>query len=148
MFSQRKSVRLGEGGVTNRKDDEYMWIVESPLGDQVALKRHTYESHIGIDHADDASRMIVYPYVKSIISDPRFIIRDVDYETNQRVKYIDLVADEALESLKSVVVVVETNRTPHEVVTWMAKSKLQQEKFKGGGIIYDSRAHQRGSSSL
>lgn len=125
---------------------DYIWVVKNPLGTDVALKKSTYESHIqdettrteaGIKHLT-----LVADAVKSTIIYPRFIYYDKDYDQNLRHRYIDLVAVEELLHIQALVVVVDTDRDPHEIVTWMIKRDLKKELLSGRGVIYDSRKNQ------
>ena len=123
---------------------DYRWEVTDPLGNVVVLKSTTYYQHI-MDDNDKSETEIenltyVEEYVKNIIQNPRYIYKDVDYENNQRHRYIDLVGIPDFNHLQALVVVVDTDRTPHEVVTWTIKRNLKQERIlEEGGIIYDSK---------
>lgn len=125
---------------TKKKNRTYTWVTENPLGTPVGLTNETYESHIIGDHPDDKARELVNTYVKGVIEDPRFIYLDQNHDTNKRVRYIDYVSIEEYNKIQNLVVVVDTDREPNEVVTWTVKSSTRQEK---GGIIYDSRKDKR-----
>lgn len=72
---------------------------------------------------------------------------DSHYSDNQRVRYVDLSASESFGRIHALVVVVETDRDPQEVVTWIIKSNLRQELIPGG-VIYDSAEHKSGPSEV
>lgn len=61
---------------------------------------------------------------KLVIENPRFVIKDVNNDS--RYKYLDLIeiVDDGKTKIRSIVVIVDTHVTPHEVVTWMIQRKL------------------------
>ena len=59
----------------------------------------------------------------------------VNINENLRYRYIDLFVSEKYKHISAMVVVVDTDRIPYEVVTWTIKRSLNQEKLDGG-IIY------------
>ncbi len=122
-----------------------MWVTKNPLGDDVAVADETYDSHIIGDHPDDHAREFVSTHVKGVIEEPRYIYYDQNHEENKRLKYIDYVNIEAYGKIQSLVVVVDTDRTPQEIVTWSVRSSTRQEKTSGG-ILYDSRENKRQSN--
>lgn len=73
--------------------------------------------------------------VKSVISNPKCIYCDKAYDKNLRHRYIDLIVSQKHKKMLAMVVIVDTDRTPNEVVTWTIKRKLNQENLDGG-IIY------------
>ncbi len=117
---------------------DYQWVVTNPLGIEVTLKQSTFDAHImdAVARTDVQLRnlALVSDAVREIIQEPRFIYYD---ENPQRQRYIDLISFKELNHLQGLVVVVDTDRIPNEVVTWTIKRDLKQEK---GGIIYDSRS--------
>lgn len=124
---------------------KYLWVVRNPLGTDVALKQSTYDTHIMDESRDEKERAnleLVAQAAKSVITQPRFIYWEKN-KYKQRHRYIDLIAFEELLHIQSLVVVVDTDRSPHEIVTWMIKRSLKQEILKGGGIIYDSSQNKR-----
>ena len=132
----------------HRSDSSYLWIVKTPIKSQVALTVETKEIHIEGDHFDDLVRMQAFDMLPEIIAQPRFIYMDQQHETNQRLHYCDLVDIPELGHLSNLVVVVDTDREPNEVATWMVKSNSKQEKTGEGRILYDSRADQRSTSQI
>lgn len=104
----------------------------------VGLREDKQGIHAIDDHPEDISRTLSYPHVLGVVEQPRFIYYDSNYEQNKRVKYSDQIYMEQYGHLQNLVVVVDTDREPHEVVTWMVKSNTKQEKM--GVVIYDSRA--------
>jgi hypothetical protein len=120
-----------------------MWVTQNPLGTDVGVATETYESHIIGDHPDDKAREFVNDHVKGVIEQPRYIYLDNKHEENQRVKYIDYVALPEYGKIQSLIVVVDTDRTPNEIVTWSVRSETRKET---GGIIYDSRKNKTESN--
>lgn len=114
-----------------------MWVTKNPQDENVSLTNQTYEIHVVGDHPKDEARVATYPNIQRIIEKPRYIYPDQNHAENKRVKYIDHVYIQEVGYIQNVVVVVDTDRQPHEVVTWMVKSSTKQEKFEGG-VIYDS----------
>lgn len=111
------------------------WQVEDPQNRQIILKQSTYEDHVDGDHApqDAAFRKKVETQVKNTVVSPDFIIAD-----NPRNLYYKLVgiSNEDVIKLKTMRVVVDTDRTPNEVVTWVPMSK-SKDTFKAEAIIYE-----------
>lgn len=117
---------------------EYIWTVTNPFGAETVLKQTTYDADINdIEKRTDKEiehLQLVSDAIKGIIRKPRFIYWDKD---GVRHNYIDLISLEGLNHIQGLVVVVDADRDPNEVVTWTIKRHLRQEK---GGIIYDYRA--------
>ncbi|TCP22695.1 hypothetical protein EV207_13437 [Scopulibacillus darangshiensis] len=119
---------------------EYIWVTENSQGTKVALTQDTFEKHVIADHVNDKARELSYDYVRGTIEFPRFIYKDQNHYKNQRVRYTEQVYIEEYGHIQNMVIVVDTDREPNEVATWMVKSSLKQEKINGG-MIYDSRAN-------
>ena len=117
--------------------EEYRWVVSGPLG-PVALKQSTFDMHITDtterSDAEISNLVLVIDAAKGIVQIPRFIYYDED---GIRHRYVDLISFPELNHLQGLVVVVDPDRDPHEVVTWMIKRDLKQER---GELIYDARA--------
>lgn len=129
------------------KDKEkrsYIWVTENPQGTRVAIAEDTYKKHVIGDHQSDKSRELSYPLVKEIIENPSFIYYDQDHEENKRVRYTDQAYIQEFGHIQNVVIVVDTDRDPNEVATWMVKSNTKQEKINGG-VLYDSRSNTKQS---
>ena len=111
------------------------WQVKDPQNRQIILKQSTYKEHVDEDHApqDAAFRKKVETQVKNTVVSPDFIIAD-----NPRNLYYKLVGipNEDVIKLKTMRVVVDTDRTPNEVVTWVPMSK-SKDTFKAEAIIYE-----------
>lgn len=123
----------------HEKDRECLWETKDPLDKKVQLIRETQTDHVINDHKTDLSRSLSYPYVKEIIENPRFIYKDVKHKEQGRIKYTDQVYIEDYGHLQNMVIVVDTDRDPYEVVTWGLKRHLKEEIIDtDGGIIYDS----------
>jgi hypothetical protein len=125
------------------KKNEYLWIVADPHGVSVALRKDTYELHIqdtdkrgekSVDHLVE-----VADNVPRVIQNPRFIYHDRDHDENSRIRYADLMHVPSSDAIRALVVVVEDDRRPREVVTWTIKRSLAQENATKEAIIYDSR---------
>lgn len=123
------------------------WLVKNPLGIDVCLKQETFDNHIIGDtkrSTKETDNLVKEAnHVKMTIEEPRAIYPDANFEENKRHRYIDFIFDPDLCHVQALVVVVDTDRDPNEVVTWTIKRKLSQELLKGG-IIYDSRENQPG----
>ncbi|WP_338826307.1 hypothetical protein MTBGP_11150 [Moorella thermoacetica] len=126
--------------MVNQSGSPYLWVVKSPISSAVALKRETYNLHVIADHCEDKTRALAYPYVRSVIETPRFIYLDPSHPTHDAVRYIDLIFLPEMQHIQALVVIVERDKEPNEVATWMVKTNLKQEMVQGG-IIYDSRAN-------
>lgn len=127
----------------NKTDRSFIWVTENPLGKNVGVTNQTYNSHIIGDHPEDKAREFVNDQVKGVIEQPRYIYLDNKHEENQRVKYIDYVVIEEIGKIQSLIVVVDTDRTPNEIVTWSVRSDTKKET---GGVIYDSRKNKTESN--
>lgn len=121
------------------------WSVNSPLGNEVILKQSTFDNHIeGEEKRSEkevANLQSVAKDVKRIVEKPRFIYCDANYDENKRCRYLDTVFMETSSAIRSLVVIVDTDRTPNEVVTWTIKRDLKQENTTKDRILYDSHAY-------
>ena len=112
------------------------WKVTDPLGNEIFLKNSTYTEHILASHgAKDAMyRAQIESEAQRTLKAPTLIV--FDGMRNLYYRAIGLV-DEMGELLKirTLKVLVETDRTPQEVVTWTILRKGDNVK---GAIIYDS----------
>jgi hypothetical protein len=89
-------------------------------------------------------RESVFTNVIGIIQEPRYIYLDSNYEKNKRIKYIDyVILGDTIQKIKSLIVIVDTDRDPYEVVTWSVRNETKKET---GGIIYDSRENKTKSN--
>lgn len=131
---------MKEGMDTNNPDSPYLWVVRSPISSAVGLKRETYVHHVKADHQEDKTRELAYPYVQPTIESPRFIYYDPSHQIHNAVRYVDLVYIPEMQHIQAFIVVVERDKEPHEVATWMVKTSLKQEIVREG-IIYDSRSN-------
>jgi len=125
---------------------QYLWVVQSPINTDVGLRDDKRGIHAIDDHPEDTGRKLSYPFVPEVIKQPRFIYTDNTKEN--RVRYIDYVFIPEYKSIHNLVVVVDTNSEPHEIVTWILKRDTRQEKILEGGIIYDSRSITEQSSQI
>ena len=118
-------------------DKEIRWAVTNPYNHEVILKQETYDKHIDGDHseADAKVRRATEEQTKSVIKNPRYIVRDTN--SGDRYQYIDVLPMESSgkQSLRMFKTIVDVSRYPHEVVTWMpVRNGIRME----GGIVYDS----------
>lgn len=124
--------------------DSTDWILDCRdyQGRQVVLTRQAYESHTSPERveADVQMRQRVLPLVPQVLKRPRYVYYDYDEPRSFKVRYIDLVVVPGTGDIKALVVIVDLGREPAEVVTWIIKTKLNQEKTAKGGLIYDSGA--------
>jgi len=128
--------------VTYRPESSYEWVVHTPFH-TTALTSYTKEIHIEGKHKDDLARVRSYEKLRDVLQQPRFIYYDQTHRENGRIRYTDLVALPEYGHLQALVIIVDTDRDPNEVVTWMVKSNLSQEKIDEETIIYDSRSNQK-----
>lgn len=110
------------------------WKVTNPLGDEVVLRELTFKEHILGDHysADAAFRAALEPAAKFTVTNPHLIIDD-----NGRHLYYRLTTfiEEDDVKVKILKVVIDTDRTPHGVVTWTTARK--GDAVKKGAVIYE-----------
>ena len=125
--------------------DEIIWNTNNPLGISVILKQSTYDEHISDEpkrtELEVENLQAVLQNVKGIIEHPRFIYCDKNFEGNSRQRYLDFVFMEDRSAIRSLVVIVDTDREPNEIVTWTIKRNLSQENPSKDEIIYDSCAY-------
>lgn len=116
------------------------WAVTDPLGKKIILYDRTYISHIINDHLskDAANRAAIEQQVQYSITEPRFVIKDREHAG--RLKYLDLVdvPERDEDKIKTLTVIVDTDVTPHKVLTWIPKRSIN-EGVKKGEKIYDAR---------
>ncbi len=124
----------------NQLENSIRWSAVDPLGRKIVLYDRTFVSHIISDHEskDAANRAAIEQQVQFSIAKPRFVIKDRSHEG--RLKYLDLVdvpeVDE--DKIKTLTIIVDTNVTPHKVLTWIPKRSIN-EGVKKGERIYDAR---------
>lgn len=109
------------------------WEVTDPLGNKILLKNSTYSEHILASHSSkDANyRSQIEKESRQTIENPTLIV--FDGTRNLYYRTIGII-DEVLK-IRTLKVVVETDRTPQEMVTWTILRKGDNVK---GVIIYDS----------
>lgn len=116
---------------------EIRWKVTDPQDRQVVLRQSTYENHIIDDHEqkDAAFRLKMENQAKKTVTNPQIIIAK-----NQRNEYHRMARvpfEEGIEKLKHVKVVVDADRDPNEVVTFIASSKVN-DTLEAGSVIYEN----------
>ena len=113
---------------------DVMWKVTNPFGQEVQLKRSTYNTHI----LNDNNRIELEndEIIKSTIEKPRIIRLDKDFQDTRSI-YFDIQHIEALHDVYFVKVVVDYTCVPQDVVTALICRKLA--KSETGSVIYDSK---------
>lgn len=123
--------------MSNSNNYEIRWQVKDPQNRIVVLKKSTYEKHIGEDHSpkDAMFRKEMEEQAKYTITSPGLII-----ERNLRHLYYKIVSisygDDV--KIKPMKVIVDADREPNEVVTWLAMTKMK-DTAEAGEIIYERR---------
>ena len=121
-------------------EENIRWKVTDPLGNEVILKESTFSEHILGDHqmTDAEYRKMAEIQAKAIIQNPQLIIEDKE-DKNRHIFYkiILMPFDDSKKKLTALKVVVDTDRTPHAVATWVIQSKLKY-KLMEEWIIYAS----------
>lgn len=110
------------------KNKEIRWKVKNPLGQEIILKESTYQEHIDKDHQyeDSEYRKHAEEQAKITIEKPQMIIRNED-DQNRDMYYriVTMEYEKEQKKLKNMKVIVETDREPNEIVTWILQSKLK-----------------------
>ena len=108
--------------------EEIRWEETDPQGQRVVLKASTLDEHIinAHDAVDANYRLQAEEQAKRAIAHPHIIIR-YPHLNDRRVYYkLILMPDkEGLPKVKSIRVVVDADREPNEVVTWVVESRLR-----------------------
>lgn len=109
------------------------WKAVNPFENEVVLREDTFTEHIVGDHsdADVEIRKQLEPVARSTLEYPDLIIRDKGRHLYYRVIAL---SDEVLK-VRILKVVVDTDRSPHEVVTWTAARK--GDNIADGEVIFD-----------
>ena len=121
--------------MNNNERYEIRWQVEDPQSRQVVLKQITYEKHVIEDHSDKDAifRKNIESQVKNVIMNPDFIV--AEEPRNLYYKLVGIGAEKYIK-LKTMRVVVDADREPNEIVTWIPMSKVKGE-VKAEAIIYE-----------
>lgn len=119
--------------------DDTRWTIIDNSGNTIILKQSTYTDHIVGDHADkDAKiRIEAEPCAKCTLQNPRIIAKDLVREGRFQYIGIATVSNDEYDTavkLKNIVVVVDKNVVPYEVVTWIVQRNTSINKE---AIIYD-----------
>ena len=121
-------------------EENIRWKVTDPLGNEVILKESTFQEHILGDHQmeDAECRKIAEVQAKAVIQNPQLIIKDEE-DKNRHIFYkiILMPYDGLKKRLMALRVVVDTDRTPHAIATWVIQSKLKYKLIEEW-IIYAS----------
>lgn len=125
------------------KREAIRWAQVNPFNHVVVLRQDTFDAHICGDHPDTdaAARKLLEDQVPVVIEKPSIIYRDVKNEDNPgRYKYWGHVTIKGGSGFKirGLLAVVETNRTPHEIVTWTQKDKIKDD-CPEEALVYDAR---------
>lgn len=122
------------------EEDKIRWSVTDPLGNEVILKESTFQEHIRKDHkfSDSEYRQKAELKASETIKNPQMIIVNKE-KSNRHVYYkiVTMPCDEDRESLKIMKIVVDTDRKPNQIVTWILQSKLK-DTIKEGWLEYAS----------
>ncbi len=120
----------------NNEKIDIRWEVEDPQGRQVILKLSTYEEHLIGDHEtrDAKIREETEHNAKQAIISPDIIIED-DALRHLYYNAIAISENEQSHKIKILKVIVDSDRTPNEVVSWIPLRK--GDKVGGGAIIYE-----------
>ena len=118
------------------ENDDITWTITDPQKRNVVLKRSTLDKHIaGSDHdpRDSEFRKKIMHQAQQTIVSPEFIIKE-----NSRNIYLSLGImpyQENLVKIKPLKVVVDADRNPNEVVTWLPLKKFSFT-IESEAIIY------------
>lgn len=119
-------------------EQKVRWTVTNPFDHEVILKEDTLNYHIAGDHSesDAAKRKEAENQVKDVVRQPHFIVKDSSRDN--RYKYMDLIPVPFNDEIKIryVTVIIDTEKSPHEVVTWIPQSKLK-DTAKNEEVVYD-----------
>lgn len=123
--------------MSDGNDYKIRWEVTNPLGERVVLKQSTYEKHIVNDHSprDAMYRQKIELQAQKAIINPQLIIAKEqrhEYHKIVRVPHTDNV-----DKIKHINVIVDADRTPNEVVTFIVSSSLRGT-VEAGAIIYEN----------
>lgn len=112
------------------------WKVTDSQGRKIILKQSTYDEHIIGDHGtrDAEIRKLMELKVKQTLIAPDVIIED---SSARHLYYSTIVIRYEMHDykIKTLKVVVDTDRIPHEIVTWTPLRK--GDSIKDGVIIYE-----------
>ncbi len=122
--------------------DDIRWSITDPLGAKIVLKTSTFHEHILSDHADEDSkiRQKLESCAIATLINPSLIAED--NEDNSRHIYYGVVALQYKEPelrVKMFRVVVDTDRTPNQVVTWTVVRR--GDKIEDGVMLYGQRIY-------
>ena len=120
------------------------WSRRDPRGVTVVLKTSTYEEHIISDHceSDVPGREIACRYAPEIIESPGYIINDSSSEKQAREKYFDTRYIEETGKVRFIVIVVDADKDPREVVT-VVMQRTMTDTIAKEGLIYDSSSPEK-----
>lgn len=119
----------------------FRWVAKcNPMQKEIALKEDTYNIHMLGEDRTETEKINIEKTVdlaRKTVEKPRFIYYDKNNKERGRIRLINLVNHPDFSHLQAMVVVVDTDREPHEVVTYTIKRNLNQEDTSGG-ILYDA----------
>ncbi len=132
-------------------ESEWEWSRQDPLGNTVVLKTSTLTDHIIGDHTDADVKMRMYAVSQApeVVENPDKIFKDYSTvgEDRNREKYMDLRHVEETDSFMAIVVVVDTDRDPREMVSCTAQHKLPK-KIPKEGVLYDRSKPRKRQSEI
>lgn len=123
----------------SNNDDSVRWSVMNPYGHEVVLRQETYDSHVVGDHdnSDAKMRKAIEEQAKIVIQSPSVIYEEEDHVGRYKYKgLITIPCDNNQMKLCGLLAIVDTDRTPHELVTWMAQNKVK-DTLPEKGVVYD-----------
>ena len=125
-------------------NEEVKWTRNDPRGFKVILKESTYTEHIIGDHSDGDTkgRIIASDFAPDIIEKPRYIFRTSSSEEQGRETYFDTMIIDETGKLRCIVVVVDAEKEPREVITVLLERKIKNTLTKEG-LLYDSSSPEK-----
>ena len=124
--------------MAENSEPKIIWSVKNPYGHDVVLKEDTYNNHVIDDHnkTDADFRKKTADSIPNIVKHPSYIVKDKEHD--DRYQYIApamIPINNEESKIKLITTVVDTDRNPHEVVTWIPKKSLNVNK---GDVVYDA----------
>lgn len=121
---------------SDKESTEFIFTTTDPLGRIVTLKSSTWNYHITDGDNNRKEFIGQEETMHDVVVDPAFILPDdPDDPENKKERYIDLVMLPEFNSLKALVVIVDHSSSDNgDVVTIIAKQRLNQESTRGGAL--------------
>ena len=124
--------------MAEQNEPKIIWSVKNPYGHDVILKEDTYNNHLITDHnkTDAEFRKKMANSIPEIIAHPSYIVKDKEHD--DRYQYIAptiISVDNIQSKIKLITTFIDTDRNPHEVVTWFPKKDMTVNK---GDVVYEA----------